>query len=306
MNLTRQQILLGCLVLMGIVRVGDYVLSSLIQGPLQELQGETRELNEAIEKREKLLAETRQMGKKIESWEKRSLPADPETTRSLYRNWLLDLVRDAKLRNATVDSGSAANRRGLYRSMPFNVRARGKLSQITTALYNFEKSGQLHRITSLRIVPIGSSGQFEMAASVETVLLPGNSRRILSRRPSTVLVSDSRRDYDVIADENIFGIGVDPRDPMHHTILSAVTYRNGKPTAWITELMDDEVYKLAAGEDFDTTALAGRIVSVAEESAVIESGGEKFEIEIGESFGDALGLDPPRDAGVPLDNPPGV
>ena len=306
MKLTRQQVLLGCLVVMGVVRVGDYVLSSLIQGPMQELQGETRDLNDAIEKRQKLLAETRRMGQKIESWEQRSLPADPETTRSLYRNWLLETVRAAKLRNATVDSGSPANRRGLYRSMPFNIRARGKLSQITTALYNFEKSGQLHQMTSLRIIPIGSSGQFEMAASVETVLLPGNGRKTLSRRPSTVLVSDSRRDYDVIADENIFGIGVDPRDPMHHTILSAVTYRNGQPTAWITERMNDEVHKLASGEEFDTTALAGRIVSVSEESAVIESGGEKFEIEIGESFGEALGIEIPRDAGDPLDGAPGV
>ena len=48
MNLTRQQLLLGMLILMAVVRVGDYVLSSMIQGPLRELQGDNRELQDII------------------------------------------------------------------------------------------------------------------------------------------------------------------------------------------------------------------------------------------------------------------
>ncbi|MEZ6043013.1 MAG: hypothetical protein R3C20_21125 [Planctomycetaceae bacterium] len=106
MKVNRQQVLLGVLILTGVLRAGDFVLSSMIQGPLQELRGDNSELQETIEKQEKLLAEARTAGQRIEAWQQRSLPFDTETARSLYRNWLLDIVRQAKLRAATVDSDS--------------------------------------------------------------------------------------------------------------------------------------------------------------------------------------------------------
>ena len=288
MKATRQQVMLGVLALMAVLRVGDYVLSTMIQGPLRELQGENRELQEDISKQEKLLADGRAAGQKIEKWQQRSLPSDTETARSLYRNWLLETVRSARLRNATVDSGSPASRRGLYRSMPFTVQARGSLNEITSALFNVEKSDQLHRIMTLRLTPVGTTGQFDLSMSMEALIIPGTKKMSLSRGESRLLASTDRHDYDVIARDNIFGIGIDTKDPMKLTILSAVTYRNGQPTAWITEQIDDKVHKLPAGAEFETTAIHGRIVTVTEESVVIESGDQLLTMQIGQSFADAV------------------
>lgn len=287
MKATRQQVMLGVLALMAVLRVGDYVLSSMIQGPLRELQGENRELLESISKQEELLADGRKAGQKIEGWQKRSLPSDTEAARSLYRNWLLETVRSAKLRNATVDSGSPANRRGLYRAMPFTVQARGSLNEITSALFSVEKSDQLHRIVTLRLTPVGTTGQFDLSMSVEALIIPGTNRTSLNKGESRLLASTNRRDYDIVARDNIFGIGIDARDPMKMTILSAVTYRNGEPTAWITEQIDDKVHKLPAGAEFETTAITGRVVTVTEESVVIESGAQLLKMDIGQSFADA-------------------
>ena len=287
MKATRQQVMLGVLALMAVLRVGDYVLSSVIQGPLRELQGESRELLESISKQEELLADGRKAGQKIEGWQKRSLPSDTEAARSLYRNWLLETVRSAKLRNATVDSGSPANRRGLYRAMPFTVQARGSLNEITSALFSVEKSDQLHRIVTLRLTPVGTTGQFDLSMSVEALVIPGTNRTSLNKGESRLLASTNRRDYDIVARDNIFGIGIDARDPMKMTILSAVTYRNGEPTAWITEQIDDKVHKLPAGAEFETTAITGRVVTVTEESVVIESGAQLLKMNIGQSFADA-------------------
>ncbi len=72
------------------------------------------------------------------------------------------------------------------------------------------------------------------------------------------------------------------------TILSAVAYRNGEPTAWITEQIDDRVLKLPAGVEFETTAINGRVVTVTEESVVIESGEQLLKMDIGQSFADAV------------------
>ena len=110
----------------------------------------------------------------------------------------------------------------------------------------------------------------------------------LNKGECPLLASTERHDYDVIARDNIFGIGIDAKDPMKLTILSAVTYRNGQPTAWITEQIDDKVHKLPAGAEFETTAIRGRVVTVTEESVVIESGDQLLKMQIGQSFADAV------------------
>lgn len=287
MKITRQQILLGVLIAIAVVRVGDYVLSSMIQGPLRELQGDNNELQERIEKQEALLSEARSAGQKIDEWRKKSLPSDTETSRSLYRNWLLDVVRKAKLRNATVDSGSPATRFGLYRAMPFNVQARGTLKEITSALFHLESAAQLHRIVNLRLSPVAESGQFDIALGVEALMLPGTNRKSLAKGNSLLLASTHERDYRVIAQDNLFGIGVNHQDPMKLTILSGVTNRNGEPTAWITEQITDTVHKVAVGEDFQTDALDGHVIGVNEKSVEFDSGEQRFSMMIGDSFADA-------------------
>lgn len=296
MKLERQHILVGILILFAVLRAGDYVLTSMIQGPLRQLNGENNELRDKIEQREALLAESRTAGQKLELWRKRSLPTDTETARSLYRNWLLETIRSAKLRNATVDSGSPANRRGLYRSMPFNIQARGSLQEVTAALYRFETSPQLHRIVNLRLTPMGITGQFDVSMSVEALVIPDAKRTSLPKGEAKILASPHERDYAVIARNNVFGIGIDQQDPMKLTILSAVTYRNGVPMAWITEQIHDRVHKLPSGATFDTTALSGRIVRVDAESVVIESGEQQLSLRIGQSFAEAKPYSP-RDPG---------
>ncbi len=293
MKPNRQQILLGFLALMGILRGGDYVLNTLIQGPLDKLRNEQESLKVDIEKREKLLSDARKAGKRIEIWQKQSLPADLETARSLYRNWLLKVIREAKLQNANVDSGSPANRYGLYRAMPFDVKARGTLTQLTAALFRFGNSGQLHEIKSLRLTPIGETGQFDISLGIEALIIPGTKRKTLSAEKANLLASSTIRDYSVIARDNIFGIGVNHQDPMKMTILSAVTVRNDIPVAWFTELISGKVTKVGSDESFETIALSGRIVQIDDSSVSIETGGQLLRLSIGQSFAEGRGVQKP-------------
>ncbi|MFM7921449.1 MAG: hypothetical protein ACKPJJ_14605, partial [Planctomycetaceae bacterium] len=79
MKLTRQQLLPGLLILIGIVRAGDWILQSVIQGPLQERRARTAQLQKDIRSREKQLADLRAAGGRMETWVRQSLPADAET-----------------------------------------------------------------------------------------------------------------------------------------------------------------------------------------------------------------------------------
>jgi hypothetical protein len=289
MKPTRQQILLGVLALFAVVQAGDWVLNTMIQGPLQARQAKVNQLQEDIKKRESLLAESRDAGKKIVAWQKQSLPGDPEVTRSVYRSWLLGVVKTTKLRNATVDSGSPSSRRAkdrkvIYRSMPFSVRARGSLAQFNEFLFQFTKAGLLHQITSMTLNPISSTGQFDISLAIETLLLPGRIGSDLNTGASDLLASSELKDYAAIAKNNIFGIGIDGADPMQHTMVSGITFSNGEPQVWITEQLLDKVTQVGAGAEFDTVALSGRILEVHDQDVMIEISGERMVFPIGQPF----------------------
>ena len=289
MNAKRKQILCGLLGVIVLFLFGDYLWQDRVQKPLTELKGDYDALLEDLKKQTGTFKRTKELPIRIAAWKKQALPANTETARSVYRNWLLQTIRQANLRNARVDSGSPSSRFG-FRILPVNAQARGTLSEVTDALFSFENAALLHRIDSIRLTPIGDSGQFDLAMSVQAVMMPGIKRDFLKPERAFRLASAHRRSYDVIARDNIFGIDVDHRDPMKTTLLTGVTWRNGNPQVWITEQMADRVHKLASGATFDTTALSGRIAEVGDDWVIIESGEQQFRLTIGQSFAEATML----------------
>ena len=286
MNQRREQILGGILVAMVLYFAGEYAWQQNVQAPLITLDERYSEIVEKIEKGTQTFKRTKALPGQIRAWEKQALPGDNETARSLYRNWLLTLIRDAKLQNSRVDAGTPSSRRG-YRILSVNASARGTLRQITDTLFAFENADLLHKIVSLRLVPQSSTGRFELAMNIEAVMMPKAQRKALKPGTTRRTVSAERRAYDIIAQDNIFGIAIDHRDPMQMTKLTGVTSRNGVMQAWITEQIEDRVHRLSEGAAFDTIALSGRVVKVEAEMIVIESGGQHLTMEIGQSFADA-------------------
>jgi len=287
---SRQQILLGLLAIIGIIHVGDWVLTSVIEGPLRELRGTNEQVQAEIRKYEKALAAARTAGKRIEQWQTLSLPSDTETSRTLYRTWLVDLVAKTRLQNPTVDSGSPGNRYGLYRTLPFNLRARASLDQISQFLFTFTQAGHLHRISSLNLSPVGSEGQFEVSLSIEAVLLPGVERRQLTRRKSDVLASASLSEYAGISRRNIFGSASGYVDPHEDTIVSAITYSNGQPKVWITQRSEDRVWKFRLNESVEVGDFHGRISHINDEQVVIKTDSGSWQLRIGQSFANLTGV----------------
>ena len=293
MKPNRQQILLALLAIIAVVQVGDWVLNTMIQGPLQLRQARTEQLQADIKKREASLAETRNAAKQIDGWMKQSLPSDPEVTRSVYRSWLLSLIRTTKLRNATVDSGSPSARKAkdnkvLFRSMPFSVRCRGSLAEFNTFLFQFSNAGHLHQISSMTLNPIGATGLFDISLGIETLLLAGRKGDALNAVPSELLASRDFSHYQAIVKDNIFGIGIDNTDPMQHTIISAITFSNGAPLVWITEQLSSRTIQVGVGNDFDTVALSGRVIEVHDQDVIIETSGERKTFPIGKPISQAV------------------
>ncbi len=292
MKWTRQQLLLALLGVIGVIRIGEYVLVSMIEEPLQQRRSRIEQLNGDIRKRQATLSEMRKSGEQLETWLEQSLPADPEVARTVYRSWLLSLVRSASLQNAVVDSGSPAVRRGrkravLLRSLPFSLRARGTLSQFTQVLYRISRAGYLHQVTGFTLNPVGTTGQFDLSLSIETLLLPNRAGDSLNNGDSGLPALPSVADYATITTDNIFGIGLNPADPMEHTLVTGITFSNGAPLVWITEQLTQRVSRTSPGESFTTVAMNGRILEVRDQEVVVESGERQLILPIGKPFKEA-------------------
>ena len=285
MKLTRQHLLLGALLAVGAVRVGDWVLTSVIQGPMDERRARATQLEEEIDEFEKVLADGRRAGREIEDWQLRSLPTDTEAARTLYRSWLMSRVEAAKLQSATVDSGSPATRGGGARAIPFTIRARGTLDQVTQFLFDISQAAQMQRIESLVLNPIGTSGQFDMAAGIEALMVPGTTRSTLNTEITTEhLASTALAEYAVISRRNFFGVGSAMLDPRRNTFLTAITSSNGDPQVWFTMRLADEVLKLRVGDELAVDDFRGTIAEILPRDVVIDAEGERWLLSVGDNL----------------------
>lgn len=295
MKLTRQHLLLGVLVAVGAVRLGDWALTSLIQGPIDEREARTAELEEEIGDLENVLAEGRKAGQRIEQWQQRSLPADTETARTAYRSWLMSRVESARLQSATVDSGSPVSRGGGTRALPFTVRARGSLNQLTRFLFEFSQTAQLQRVQSLDLNPIGAGGQFEMALGVEALMIPGTQTTTLNvSHTADHLASANVAEYDVISRRNIFGVGSAMLDPLHNTFLTGITTSNGESQAWFSMRLADEDVRLRVGDVLEVDTFHGTIAEILQRDVLIDAAGERWLLTIGENLNDRFAVPPER------------
>ncbi len=292
MKLNRQQVLLIVLAGFGVLSAGDWVLTTMIQGPLDKRKARTRAIEKEIEKHEKTLADGRKAGQFLDEWRKQSLPANTEVARSLYRSWLLERVNAAKLLSPTVDSRSPSNR-GQYRVLPFSLRARGTLDQFVQFLFDFSEAGLLHRVQSLDLNPAGSSGFFDITLSIEALMIPGAEGDELNTEPSDWLVSDSVGDYDVISRRNIFGVGM-AFDPRRQTFVTAITRSNDQPQVWFKVRDHDKTLKLREGDTIDVDDFQGTIAEIFEQDVTIDADGERWLLSVGDSLADGFAVPPER------------
>ena len=97
------------IVLGGILAVygGQWVVNTVLTGPLEKLESKRAGYERKIKKAKKELSEAVAAAKRLNEYEQRSLPSNPEVARSHYQAWLLELVDHVGLTDRTVNSSPA-------------------------------------------------------------------------------------------------------------------------------------------------------------------------------------------------------
>lgn len=291
MKFNRQYVLLGLLGLVAVANMADWLVNSLLQGPLQERRSKQEQLQTDIQKRQDTLKATREAGKQLDGWKRQSLPADREVARSFYRSWLVELLEGTGFRSPFVDSGSPVNRQGLYVAFPFTARGQASLDQLTSFLFDFSESGYLHRMQTISITPRSNSTLFDISMTIEALQLPGvNESSEIPERQVHRLSSATVDQYAAFSRQNIFGVENELNDPFENTFVTAIIESDGQPQVWIAQRLIDQTDRLQTGEVLEIDGIEARVLSILERDVVIELGGRPVLLTIGESFAEALEL----------------
>lgn len=277
---------------------GEWAYGSFYATPLESLNSRTEELQNKIDKRNTDLLKARRIKKRIAGWNAQSLPSDTELARSLYLAWLVERVKAAGIESPNVDSGAAANKRGLYQALSFSVRGQGTLEQLTKFLFDFYRADHLHQIQTLGITPLRSQNRLDLSISIEALVLPDASRtNSLSDRPSERFAAKSVSDYKIIPQRNLFGAGGGASDPAAQTWLSGVTARDSELEAWFDLRATNKTVRLKAGDPLEVGDFRGTILNIHESDVLIESEGERWLLSVGENLDQAYAV--PREIALP-------
>lgn len=283
-------------------------LAPSLSGSLGDLRNTGKQLELEVERKEtEALPGLNAVAKMVE-WESRALPSDDETARSLYETWLYGLAENSGFDDPRVESSEGRSRRGIYTMLPFTLRGRGDLDDLTEFLFGFYSAGHLHKIQRLDVQPMERSSKLDLIISIQTLSLPGADRQTtLSEVPGERLaLADLSQYRDAIVDRNLFAPPKDPpppqpppREPIarrpdpppkppfdhaKHTELTAMVSTADMPEVWLIVHTLGEKLELHEGDTFEVGAAKGTIVHIGLREIEVEIDGQRRLLRRGDTL----------------------
>lgn len=328
MKLKRREAILGLVVLGLLLALG---LQWLLPGSGTSLGGlrtERDRLAAEVDRKQSLVNRGKKASAQLQIWYLRSLPPDEKRARSIYQNWLLELVDRVKLQRARVDSTDGRLLRGVYYLHPFSVHGQGSVEQVLEFLQAFYALDCMHQIRHLSLRPIERSQNMDIAISIEALsLLAAEPRDRLP--PASVSADDAQRVQRIkaIAQRRLFQpytppvvqkepearpveAPKPPFDATRFVFLTAVLEVDGQPQAWVRSRTTDQTFRLRTGDTFEIGATRATVTRIAQRDIELEINGERHRVVLGASLREATaaakpGEKPaPQAPASPADKPP--
>lgn len=276
--------------------------------------------------------------KRLDEWNRRSLPQDVEAAGSRYKIWLMELSESdqykARFQNTQVKplKNQPIGEVGTYLS--FNVSGVASLEQLTRWLYGFYSADYLQQIKGLTITPIEESKKLNLVIQIEALALKGatdleGKPRLdaLRELPEDAIDEEVLDKYcEVIGQRAIFSRYTPPpperppespkeeqpsRPLFDHgkfTRITGITEVDGRPAVWVRLMTSGKDLRLFEGESFDVGPVKAKVVRIEIEGRTVmsEVEGKQYLLALGDNMREAkeIGAASPSDA--PLDAPADV
>lgn len=313
----REKQLLGVVLVLGALVAGNWLYEKL-SSSVNARNNEIGRLEAALKTKDLQIKQGRQASTKLTAWETRSLPSDPELARSAYSAWLRKIVGEAGFEDPNVEppaqstpmflktAGNArAARSGkqpiVYQRLPYSVRGKASLEELTKFLHTFYSAGHLHLVRSLTMTP-QSSGKLEVKISIDALVIPSADRKdALSTVAGDSLAGGTFEEYrDVITKRNTFAAykPAPPKPPeksskpdpaVDPARFAKVTAILTDPTlvVWIHVETTGKLFKLAEGQEFDLgEERKGKVhrIHLATRTVELQLNDEKLQVGLGQKL----------------------
>src|SRR5262245_13128888 len=308
----REKMLLAGLIGILVLWQGSAMVNKFIFAPVAERQEDiaAREKRVFGKKRELNLSDD--AARKLKDWKKRSLPPDPVVATSLYQNWLIDLTAKAKLTNPTVTPNKFMQPKGdTYSVISASIKAQGTLEHLCDFLYEFRRSGLLHRVSRMTLATDEHKGnpKLDIDLTVEGLSLkdaPARSTLFSDDKVADIPTDKPLRDrktYSQLLSKNLFVRGYNgppvaartrptgpttppaPRDdPQEFVVLVGSVSTGDGFEAMLYDRSTNEMRHLARGSDFSVAGVEGQVVSVGVDHITFKMKGQEWRLNLGDSL----------------------
>ena len=289
------------LLIAGLAVFGLYGLDSLyrswIERPNQQLTAKLDDLNGVLNasKSEQLVAQ--KQGKRLESFAARALPDDPHLARSLYQQWLLNLVETNELTSASVDAAQPiqveirsrtkkGKRQLVGHRINYSLRGQATLAKLSGFLNDFRKAGHLHKIRAITLNPIGNEGRLDADLTIEVLCLEASANKEqlgLWEVVDEAAIAPST--YDHLVRRNLFARGF--AKALFDVELKAITSnREGIAQAWFRIDGRGTTKTIAAGNQIPVALHDIVVIEVLSNKVLVRVNEESHWIKLGQSIGE--------------------
>ena len=291
MNDKRRRLLLGVFAGMVVLTIGDFAWREFYEAPVNAADAKKERLAREILEAKQQYKRFAKQKNRLQKLRNASLPADTETARTLYLGWLNELAEDVQLAGKQVDSNPPRFYEG-YRILPFSLRCRGTLDQVTTLLYAFYKAPHLHHVRTMTLTPVAGTRMLSINLAIEAVSINGRTaEKGLAEGDSNRLASNNLADYRPIVTRNVFSeSGGLPAE--QYTTLTAVVEANGYQQAWFTNALEGKTYKVSQGDRLRVGSIEGRVERITVRDLILVVDGQRWLLTIDDRLPDAVALPP--------------
>jgi hypothetical protein len=306
----REKMLLAGLVGILVLWQGGVMVNKFIFAPVAERHEDIAAREKRVFGKKRELSLSDDAARKLKDWKKRSLPPDPVVATSLYQNWLIDLTAKAKLTNPTVTPNKFMQPRGdTYSVISATIKAQGTLERLCDFLYEFRRSGLLHRVSRMSLSTDEHKGdpKLDIELTVEGLALKDAPARstLFSDDKVAELPTDKplrdRKTYSQLLSKNLFVRGYNgppgkpkptgpttpaaPKDdPREFVFLVGSVSTGGGFEAMLYDRATNETRQLARGSDFSVAGVEGQVVSVGVDHITFKMKGQEWRLDLGDSL----------------------
>lgn len=286
---------------------GDSLYRSWIEEPNQQLSSQLDTLTKSLadNKTDQLVAQ--KLGKKLDGYAARALPYNAPLARSLYQEWLLDLVEKHQFVSTAVDAAqpvtvevrSRTKKGKLVRfghRIAYSLRGQASLAKFDAFLKDFRSAGHLHKIRSFSLNPIGNEGQLDANLAIEVMSLEASPNKDQLSDFELVKLSESTAgEYSDLVRRNLFARGF--AKALNDIRLKAITInRQGRAEAWFTVDRIGTVKTIAAGSQIPVALHDIAVIEVLVDKVLVRVNQDPHWITLGQSIGEVCS--PPDEASL--------